>query len=50
MGSFQMKGEEKMNQTEKANLLDALYDALYRTESEAAYEIIGNAIDFVKKA
>jgi hypothetical protein len=39
-----------MSNTEKAILLDTLYEVLYRTESEKAYEIIGNAIDFVKKA
>jgi hypothetical protein len=39
-----------MSNTEKANLLDTLYEVLYRTESEAAYEIIGNTIDFIKKA
>ena len=32
----------------KEQLLENLYEVLYLTENEAAYELIGNAIDFVK--
>lgn len=35
--------------TEKENILDDLYEVLYSTENEAAFEIVGNAIDFIKK-
>jgi hypothetical protein len=34
----------------KESLLNDLYEVLYFTENETAYEIIGNAIDFVKNA
>lgn len=33
---------------DKQQLLDTLYEVLYGTENEAAYEIVGNAIDFIK--
>lgn len=33
---------------DKQQLLDDLYYLLYWTENEAAFEIVGNAIDFVK--
>jgi len=33
----------------KESLLNDLYDVYQTTENEAAYEIIGRAIDFVKK-
>lgn len=33
----------------KQQLLDELYEVLYNTENEEAFEIIGRAIDFVKK-
>jgi hypothetical protein len=33
---------------DKQQLLDELYYLLYWTENEAAYEIVGNAIDFIK--
>ena len=34
---------------EKQNLLNDLYEVFRNTKNEAAYEIIGRAIDFVKK-
>lgn len=34
---------------DKQQLLDDLHQVLYLTENEAAYEIIGNAIDFIKE-
>lgn len=48
MGKLQLKGGERMN--EKESLLNDLYEVLQLTENEAAYEIIGNAIDFVKNS
>jgi hypothetical protein len=36
---------EAMN---KEQLLSDLYEVLYLIENEAAFELIGNAIDFVK--
>jgi hypothetical protein len=35
--------------TEKEKLIDDLYQVLLLTEHEFVYEIIGNAIEFVKK-
>lgn len=34
---------------DKQQLIDQLYEILYQTENEATFEIIGNAIDFVKQ-
>jgi hypothetical protein len=39
-----------MSEEEKESLLFYLYQVLYLTENEAAYEIASSAIDFVKKA
>ncbi|MGF6951897.1 nucleoid DNA-binding protein [Neobacillus sp. B4I6] len=33
----------------KEQLLDDLYEVLQLTENEAAYELIGNTIDYIKK-
>jgi hypothetical protein len=38
-----------VNEKEKAVLLDQLYEVLQQTENEAAYEVIGDAISFIKK-
>ncbi|ULT55423.1 AbrB/MazE/SpoVT family DNA-binding domain-containing protein [Neobacillus drentensis] len=40
---------EYKSDLEKKALLDSLYEVYQSTENEAAYEIIGRAIDFVKK-
>lgn len=37
-----------MSENEKQTLLKNLYEVLYHTENERAFEIIGKAIDFVK--
>jgi hypothetical protein len=39
-----------MSNTEKQDLLDALYDLLMLTENERTYEVIGRTIDFIKNA
>jgi AbrB family transcriptional regulator (stage V sporulation protein T) len=44
-----MVREYKTN-VEKESLLNDLYEVYQTTENEAAYDIIGKAIDFVKKA
>jgi AbrB family transcriptional regulator (stage V sporulation protein T) len=41
---------EYKTDVEKESLLNDLYEVYQTTENEAAYDIIGKAIDFVKKA
>lgn len=38
--------KDKLN---KEELIDQLYEVLYMTESEAAYKIIGDTIDYLKR-
>lgn len=40
---------EYKTDVEKESLLNDLYEVYQTTENEAAYDIIGRAIDFVKK-
>jgi hypothetical protein len=37
------------NQKKKPQILNDLYEVLRNTENEVTYEIIGNAIDFIKR-
>lgn len=38
-----------MKKREYQDLIDQLYEVLYRTESEAAYKIIEDAIGYLKR-
>lgn len=38
-----------MEKFDKQELIDQLYEVLYRTETEAAYKIIEDAIGYLKR-